>query len=268
MKKYDGYRGKHQETISNYLLYGGLLLIILAVAFYLFLPGANFLGLFFAGNGAVCLILFTLGCIPPYSWLGGFTDLLQKIITVLFILWFLSFAVCQFVLLCSSASSSDPEDADYLIVMGAGLNGSVPSLSLSSRLSVALEYLDENPEAIAIVTGGKGSGESITEAQAMFDYLTAKGVSHDRIIMEHKATSSIENLKFSFDIIDELWNTSAAPKITVLSNEFHLYRIKLIASKEKHSISVLSAPTPLLYLKFTYYIREYFSLLKVIFVYG
>ncbi len=52
--------------------------------------------------------------------------------------------------------------------------GKNPSLMLSKRLEAAYEYLNENKNAVCIVSGGKGSNEEISEAQCMYNYLTEK----------------------------------------------------------------------------------------------
>ena len=58
-----------------------------------------------------------------------------------------------------------------IIVLGAGLKGDTPSLALERRLEKAAEYMNKNGNAIAIVSGGQGKGETISEAQAMENYL-------------------------------------------------------------------------------------------------
>ena len=52
-------------------------------------------------------------------------------------------------------------------MLGAGLKGDTPSLALERRLEKAAEYMNKNGNAIAIVSGGQGKGETISEAQAM-----------------------------------------------------------------------------------------------------
>ena len=91
----------------------------------------------------------------------------------------------------------------YLVVLGAAVHGSTPSLSMTHRLEGALDYLEAYPESTAIVSGGQGVGEDISEAQAMYDWLTAHGVAPERVIMENKSTSTMENLEFSYNIIRE-----------------------------------------------------------------
>lgn len=77
--------------------------------------------------------------------------------------------------------------ADAVIVLGAGVNGTEPSLSLRTRLDAALDYLEENPDVPVVLTGGQGYGEEITEAQCMYDYLTTRGVTSERILLEEQA---------------------------------------------------------------------------------
>ena len=80
-----------------------------------------------------------------------------------------------------------------IIVLGAGLKGDTPSLALERRLEKAAEYMNKNGNAIAIVSGGQGKGETISEAQAMENYLLNHGIREDRIIKEDNSTSTYEN---------------------------------------------------------------------------
>ena len=126
---------------------------------------------------------------------------------------------------------------------------------------MAIQYLGDNPDTIAIVSGSMGPGETTTEAEAMYLWLIQHGISPSRIVKEPEAHDTIRNLRYSFDIIDSFGVQN--PKIAVLSNDFHLCRVRLISHLEGHKIFTVSAPTPYLYLRVTYQIREYFSLLKV-----
>lgn len=150
------------------------------------------------------------------------------------------------------ASSGDPDaDADYLIVLGAGVNGSVPSLSMTDRLGAARVYLDAHPDCVAVVSGGKGAGENISEAEAMRRWLTGNGVAAERIILENRATDTLENLKYSFALIPE---PDAA--VAVVSSEYHLYRAKYLAETLGRPVSGIPARTSLPALKANYFIRE------------
>lgn len=146
-------------------------------------------------------------------------------------------------------------NCEYVVVLGAGVHGTTPSLSLRSRLDAAYEYLTQHPAAIAIVSGGQGQGEDISEAQCMFDELTARGIDPGRIWMEDKSTSTRENMKFSLALIEE--RTGSRPEeLNVLSNEFHLTRARLLANREGVTAYGIPAKTPYTSLFVNYFLRE------------
>ena len=62
-----------------------------------------------------------------------------------------------------TSAHDDPEEgADVLIVLGCAVHGERVSLTLSYRLDRAIEYLNANPNTVAIVSGGQGQGDQIT----------------------------------------------------------------------------------------------------------
>ena len=91
-------------------------------------------------------------------------------------------------LIIQSAIVKDKEKSDYLMILGAGIRGEVPSTALYQRLYASLKYIKINPNAKIVVSGGKGSGESITEAEAMKRFLIIHGVSKGKIIKEERST--------------------------------------------------------------------------------
>jgi len=118
------------------------------------------------------------------------------------------------------------KEPDYLIVLGAGLNGTVPSNSLQRRLNTTLEWLEEDPELVAIVTGGQGAGEDMTEALCMQQWLVERGIAAERIIMEDASTSTAENFRFG---LPKMGTQKAT--VGVVTNHFHMFRSLCIAEK-------------------------------------
>lgn len=51
--------------------------------------------------------------------------------------------------------------------------------------------------------GGKGPGESDSEAQVMYDYLVYNGVSPRQLLMESDSTSTVENIAYSKIVIEQ-----------------------------------------------------------------
>ena len=158
------------------------------------------------------------------------------------------------------ASRGDADNgADYLIVLGAGVNGSEPSLSMLDRLDAALEYLIAHPECVAVVSGGQGTGEDITEAEAMRAWLSRQGVDERRIILEERATTTAENLRYSFDIIRTRDGGMGETSIAVASSEYHLYRAEAMAQRLGVPVSGVAARTSLPVLRANYFLREAFA---------
>lgn len=119
---------------------------------------------------------------------------------------------------------------DAVIVLGAGLRGDRVTLPLKLRLDKAIEYHSKNPDAVIVVTGGKGFQETVTEASAMEEYLINKGVDKSVIIKEELATSTNENMRFSKEILDEYFGDEY--KSVIITNNFHIYRGVSIAKIE------------------------------------
>ena len=107
---------------------------------------------------------------------------------------------------------------DYVIVLGAHVRSTGPSQALALRLDAALDYAADNPDTIFIVSGGQGSNEPCTEADAMKTYLETHGLSSDRILTEDQSTNTRENLIFSAELIPE------GATVGIITNGFHVCR--------------------------------------------
>ena len=153
--------------------------------------------------------------------------------------------------------------ADAVVVLGAGVNGKSPSLSLYTRLTAALDYLEENPDIPVVLTGGRGYGEEITEAQCMYDWLTARGVDPARLIMEEQAGNTAENFAFSKELLKGQDIDPAEDRVAVVTNDFHIARSRLIAARQGygHAFGV-PAELPWFHLEVNYYLREAFAMVK------
>ena len=104
----------------------------------------------------------------------------------------------------SAGRKAPAENGEYVIVLGAQVRGEVPTLVLSARIRAAAEYLKEHPQAIAVASGGKGSGESISEAEAIHRGLVRLGIAEERILLEDKSTSTAENLRLTYTEYSEI----------------------------------------------------------------
>ena len=182
----------------------------------------------------VCLCI--IGILLFYTvmpFVGRLFPQFARITTLVFTLALLCglalFSFTEYHIIQASAGNLE-EEVEYLVVLGAKVRDDGPSVSLWDRIYAAADYLQAHPEAIAIVSGGQGEDEPITEAQSMCDELINLGIDESRIWMEDKATSTDENMRFSLDLIEE--KTGSRPeKLGILSSEYHLYRSSLMAKK-------------------------------------
>lgn len=160
----------------------------------------------------------------------------------------------------ATVDKPDP-GADYIIVLGAAVYGVEPSITLQHRLEGAARYLDENPEAKAVASGGQGAGEDISEAECMRRYLTEHGIAPERIFIEDQSTSTKENLAFSKAVIKT--DGGDVSNVAVVSSGYHLYRAKKMASMlGMHATGVAGSDGYPIYM-FGMYLREAAAVLKL-----
>ena len=184
---------------------------------------------------------------------------LEKLLFILYFVLFLGgilFGMLEGVLL-HSGNKQPEKNAQYILVLGAKVNGTVVSRALRYRLDTAMEYLEENPDTKVIVSGGRGAGEDITEAEAMKRYLVDHGVLEERIIKEEKSVNTDQNIEYSRQIIGD-----SGEKVVIVTNHFHVFRSVAIAEKQGlQKVSGMPAKTDRI-MGLHYYVREAFAVVK------
>lgn len=126
-------------------------------------------------------------------------------------------------------------DKDYVIILGSKIrkNGTLTPI-LQARVDKAIEFAEEqkekvNKNIIFVASGGKGEDETISEAEAMKNYLIEKGISPENIIVENKSKNTFQNMKFSKQKIDE---DNKDGKIIFSTTNYHVFRSGVIANAE------------------------------------
>lgn len=172
------------------------------------------------------------------------------------IILIMSLVVIESSVMIQSATKEYEKDATA-VVLGCRVYGERPSLSLVERLEAAYTYLSEHPNAVCIVSGGKGDTENISEAEAMYRWLTDKGIDSSRIYKEERSTNTDENIRFSKEIIER---NGLNENITIITSEYHSYRAGILA--EKYGLNYGCVPGQTAFWLFpTFYVRELYAIL-------
>ena len=135
---------------------------------------------------------------------------------------------------------------DYVIIHGAGLeDGEKLTKLLANRVDKAIEIYEKckvNP--VIIPSGGKGSDEKISEAEAMSNYLLEHGVPAESILPEDRSATTEENIRNSKALID---SREGGRKTALISSNYHVYRCLRLAKMEGLKCIGIGAKTAMYY---------------------
>jgi len=219
------------------------------------IPGFQFTITLCFAFAATLVLMYYLRKFPTPLTTGIFRTL-----CALLLLGSIAAAITAVFIVKASHSSPQP-GCNCIVVLGAGVRGSVPSLALSERVGAAYDYLSANPDTVAVLSGGQGPGEEITEAACIYRELTAMGIDSSRLLLEEKSTSTMENLTFSLDLLESQTGTRPA-KIGIVSSEYHLFRAQLFAKRLGLEAHGIPAKTSWFALRLNYYLREIVAVWK------
>mgnify|MGYP001357109750 CR=1 FL=1 len=182
----------------------------------------------------------------------GFLKFLKWLIAACYIAAGCIFLVCGALMIHAVGQGGDV-DADALIVLGAAVHGDKVTWVLENRLDTAIGFLNEHENAICVVSGGQGAGETVTEASAMKAYMVARGIDESRIYLEERATNTKENFRYAKEIIDAAVGTDA--RIAFVTTDFHVYRAERVALAQGVTAAGIAADD-VWYLRLNNFMRE------------
>ena len=137
-------------------------------------------------------------------------------------------------------------DFDYVIIHGAGLlHGEELTPLLRMRVDKAIEVYRKDPTPPVLVpSGGQGDDESISEAEAMARYLRVKGIPEDKILLEDRSTTTMENLKYSQELIE---SRPGRHYTALVTNNYHVFRALRYTLQLGFPCTGIGSPTALYY---------------------
>jgi len=262
-----GYENSHLVVIAGFLLipiiiiFSGIFLIINGFIL-LKKEGFSKANLLSPIMGIVILLFFV------FMWIrAGFvtTDYNHWInIPVVFIIYtyiIFGFAFVGFMMYsCVYLWLPKKQHYDFIIIHGAGvLDGERVTPLLKRRIDKAVQAFQQskNPHIRLIASGGQGSDEKISEAQAMYNYLVEHtDVPKEAIILEEKSTTTYENLLFSKEIGEQLIEN---PRFLFVTNDYHVFRTCTYARQIGMQGDGLGCSTASYYIP-SAFIREYVAM--------
>jgi len=279
---------KVTSRVSKYLY-----LIVSAITALLI--GAYIITVFITRFSAIAFVMpfcaFTLACVAFFGykvlpkWLKGVLCAGMSFFLATYIA-FLSYSLAT---AASSKARLDalPEDEQLTVmIFGCYVRGEEPGRTLTTRLDAALSLLKRYPNADCIVSGGQGSNEAISEAEAMRRYLVSRGIAEERITLEDRSTNTSENLEYTFAILtgsESDGSAASTPEIPASSNstdsaqsvdtdgrrlvgvssEYHLPRIRMLSRALGREIETYPAYDANIGNTLIYTLREYMGVAKL-----
>ena len=206
--------------------------------------GGEFLVLKFRKSHKLCAALAVLG-------------------RVLFACFLISIVVVQGMIFAGMRADPEADDADAVLVLGARVYQSgAPSATLAERLKTAQDFLAAHPHAVAVLCGGQGDNEPCPEAEAMRDYLTARGVQESRLILEDRSNNTIQNIENAKRLLDARFPDGY--RTAVISSDFHLARARRLLLHAGLDPYAIPADTPYFLQRVALHLREYGSIMGLV----
>ena len=154
-------------------------------------------------------------------------------------------------------------DKDYIIILGCRIrpDGTLYPL-IRGRVDRAIEFAQAQETAtgkvaVLVPSGGQGSDEPVSEAEAMADYIRSRGVTEERILLENRSQTTKENLDFSRNLIT---GKKKEQKTAFSTSSYHVCRGGILAEEMGWNIDGMGSRTKW-YFWPNAFLREFIGLL-------
>ena len=127
--------------------------------------------------------------------------------------------------------------ASAIVVLGAAQYVGRPSPVLRARLDHAIELWKRGLAPLLIVTGGRGDGDTTSEAAVSQRYAIRRGVPDSAIVLESTGRTTRESLQGVVAIM----RGRAKQDVILVSDPFHMLRLSIVA--RRLGLEPLTSPT-------------------------
>ncbi len=114
--------------------------------------------------------------------------------------------------------------AEAIVVMGAAQYDGTPSAALERRLQGAAELYGTGCAPVVVVSGGSRPGDRTSEGEAGVAWLARRGVPTEVQRAETRATTSVENLRYTMDVAPE-------GRWVIVTDDLHVERTGVVAER-------------------------------------
>ena len=129
--------------------------------------------------------------------------------------------------------------ADAIVVLGAAQYEGRPSPVLKARLDHAIDLHHRGLAPLLVVTGGRGFGDTTTEAAVSQRYAMKRGVPRDMILLEDRGRTTSESMR---GVAAILGTSAEHPRRAILvSDPFHMLRLTVLA--RRFALAPVTSPT-------------------------
>ena len=127
--------------------------------------------------------------------------------------------------------------ADAIVVLGAAQYAGRPSPVLKARLDHAISLWKKGLAPRVVLTGGRGTGDTISEAAVGRRYVMRAGVADSAILLENEGRTTTASIEAVADIMQE----EHLEKAILVSDPFHMLRLQILA--QRHGVVSVTSPT-------------------------
>ncbi|MEO8881208.1 MAG: YdcF family protein [Gemmatimonadaceae bacterium] len=156
--------------------------------------------------------------------------LLGAAVVAAMVVW-LSFVVA----IVDAGRRNETTHADAIVVLGAAQYEGRPSPVLKARLDHAASLWALGLAPRMIVTGGRGIGDTTSEAAVGRRYLVQRGVPADSISMDVEGLTTSQSMV----AVRRFLGRKPSPTVILVSDPFHMLRLAIL-TRRLHMIPLLS----------------------------
>ena len=150
----------------------------------------------------------------------------RRLVVALFLLLVLAWAAVV-VAVAVTGASDEARPADAIAVLGAAQYNGRPSPVFRARLDHAAALYQRGLAPVVLVTGGVGSGDTVSESDVGRRYLLKAGLPDGGVVGLPAAASTSASLEG----VAQWFSGKDNRRVLLVSDGFHMLRLRIIATR-------------------------------------